>query len=520
MTESNHELLLALGELIGREISVGELLHRIVEVVTRRVDADRGTIFLVDSARDELVSVAADLPEMEEIRVPISQGVSGHVARSGETVNLPSADQDDRFWKDIDQQTGYETRSMLVTPLVDPAGNRIGVVQLLNKAGGPFSEADEQEVRRLARQAGALLEQTTIRTERKYDGADGDGESLAGDREGRALSLGDRFNKIIGEGPEMHRVFQDVKRVAPTDATVLLLGESGTGKTLVARALHVNSERGGGPFVHVDCTTLPENLIENELFGHEPGAYTGAESRREGRVQAADGGTLFLDEVGDIPPNLQGKLLTLLQEHTFTPVGGTERQEVDIRIITATNRNLEALVESGDFREDLYYRLRVVQIEMPPLRQRSREDLIELVHYFVEDAANKHGRQVDGISQDAWAMIINYNWPGNVRELHNCIESAVIFADGEITPSNLPIPVPETTRRIRALGSLGNALRPDAELDDVDVFADEPTLEELEARYISWLLERHDGNRTRCAQVLGIGRNTLWRKIRKYDLEE
>jgi Nif-specific regulatory protein len=512
------ELLLALGELVSKEISVGELLGRIVDVMVELVHADRGTLYVLDRANDELVSIAAHLPEMEELRVPLSQGVAGHVARTGETVNLPSADGDDRFWKDVDEQTGYTTRSMLAVPLDDVDGQRLGVVQLLNRHDGPFTDQDEARVRELTRQAAALLEQTTFRTSTEYlDDEKNPFREHAVDTD-QTLALGHRFNRIIGEGPEMREVFDKVRRVASTDATVLLLGESGTGKSLVARAVHHNSERRAGPFVHVDCTTLPESLIENELFGHERGAYTGADQAKEGRVAAADGGTLFLDEIGDLPPSMQGKLLTLLQEHSFMPVGSNERREVDIRVVAATNRDLDALVDDGHFREDLYYRLRVVQVDMPPLRERSRADLVRLIHHFVGRAAKKHGRPIEGISKQAWAMLLSYDWPGNVRELQNCIESAVIFADAAITPSTLSIPRPETTRKIRALGTLKRVLRPDSTLDDVEIFADEPTLDQLEARYIAWLLEKHDDNRSQCARVMGIGRNTLLRKIKAYDL--
>jgi Nif-specific regulatory protein len=510
MADNRHLLLLSLGELITQEISAAQLVERIVDLVVKLLEADRGTIYLLDEGHGELVSVAAHLPEIDELRVPLSEGVAGHVASTGEVVNLPSARHDARFWEEIDQRTGYQTESMLAAPLWDARRRLIGVVQLLNSKRGRFSEADAATLADVAEQAAALIEQTTLRHELGWASTLVEGSEELAD-EAPQLVLGESFNRIVGQGPAMRGVLRDVQRVAPTDATVLLRGESGTGKSLIARALHYNSPRRDGPFVAVDCTTLPETLIENELFGHEKGAYTGADATKRGRVELADGGTLFLDEIGDLSPVLQAKLLNLLQEKTFRRVGGNDLLRADIRILAATNRDLEASVEEGHFREDLYYRLRVVQIEMPPLRQRGRQDLMQLVDHFVEAAAKRHGRRVDRITEEAMAMLLGYGWPGNVRELENCLESAVIFSDGEISPSTLPLPQQGRTRKIRALGSQTDA--------PPDRFVDEPSLAELEARYIAWLLGQYDGNRSACARVLGIGRNTLLRKIREYGLE-
>jgi len=305
------------------------------------------------------------------------------------------------------------------------------------------------------------------------------------------LDLGEHFNRILGSGDTMRDVFKSVRKAAPTDATVLLRGESGTGKTLLARAVHHNSRRADKPFVVVDCTTLPEGLMENELFGHEKGAYTGADQSADGKVAAAHGGTLFFDEIGDLPLSLQGKLLTVLQNRTYARVGGHERRDADIRIVAATNRDLEAMIEEGRFREDLYWRLKVVVLDVPPLRV--REDIVELVDHFIATTAKRHGREVNAITKEAIVAIRAHAWPGNVRELEHVIESAVIFCDEDILG-------------VEDL-QLGTSKQKSA------VFADEPTMEQLERRYIEFLLRRHDGNRTECAKILGIGRTTLIRKI-------
>lgn len=520
----NDPLLLALGELIRKEISVGELLQRVVGVMAQQLDADRGTIFLLNEARTELVSIAGHLPEVEEIRVPIEHGVAGYVARSERVVNIPYCEDDQRFWRRIDETTGYNTRSMLAGPLYDADGHFTGVVQFLNKRAGIFDEDDERRFRALSTQVAALLAQTTLARGHDYTGEAERHTRTPGAEQSHESPLLDRFNKIIGQGPAMQQVFRQIRRVAPTDATVLLRGESGTGKSLIARALHHNSPRRAGPFVPVDCTTLPEGLMENELFGHERGAFTGAQKRQRGKVEQADGGTLFLDEIGDLPLNLQGKLLRVIQERAFTRLGGTETLKANIRIVAATNRDLKALVAEGRFREDLYYRLRVVIVEMPPLRERGREDLLRLINHFVAKAARRHNRPVQSIRRDALSVLLFHSWPGNVRELENCIESAVIFSDDEITPSRLSLPRRNATMELHTLpfgqplAAQRATLQREAP-DSDDRFANEPSLRELEASYIAYLLNVHEGNRSACARILGIGRNTLLRKIKDYGLE-
>lgn len=472
-------LLLTLWELVGKEISADQLLRRIVDVMAQELGAERATIFWLDHARKELISIAGHLPEIEEIRVPLDQGVAGEVARSGKVINISEVNADNRIWRAVDQETGYHTHTMLAGPLLDPEGGVIGVVQFLNKEGR-FDRADEEKLEELSRQAALLLNETTL--------------SRAGNRAEPELELGAHFNRIIGNSEPMRKVFKAIRRVAPTQASVLLRGESGCGKTLIARALHHSSTRSTGPFVVLDCTTLPENLVENELFGHERGAYTGATGRATGKVDAAMGGTLFLDEVGDLPLTIQGKLLGLLQERTFSRVGGNQTHRADIRVVAATNRDLEAMVKNGAFRQDLYYRLRVVELAVPPLRERGLDDIETLAHFFLGEFSRRHGRSVHGISEAAMRALVHHPWPGNVRELEHCIESATIFCEGnEILEEDLSLP-PST----RVSGN---------------PFADEPTLSELEERYIEWLLERHDGNRSECARILNIGRNTLIRKI-------
>jgi DNA-binding NtrC family response regulator len=299
----------------------------------------------------------------------------------------------------------------------------------------------------------------------------------------------------------MKRVFEVVSQVAPTKASVLITGESGVGKELIADAIHYNSPRKDKAFIKVHCAALTESLLESELFGHEAGAFTGAVSRKRGRFELAHLGTLFLDEIGEINQSVQIKILRVLQEKTFERVGGEDTIEVDTRIIAATNKNLKEEIAKGTFREDLYYRLNVVNIEIPPLRER-KEDIPLLVHHFVKEIAQENDKAVEGIDHKAAAVLYNYAWPGNVRELRNCMESAIVMAKGNvITQEDLP----PTVRG----GAEEGYIR----------LASGITLAEAEKEVIAYTLGRNRGNKSRTAEVLGIGRKTLHRKIEEYHLD-
>lgn len=510
-------MLHVLGELIHKEIHVAPMLHRMVDVMASQLEADRGTVFLLNESGEELVSVAAHLPEIKEIRVPITQGVAGYVARTGEMVSIPTENKQVPIWRNVDKQTGYHTQSMLAGPLRTHDSQMMGVVQILNKRSGPFTTHDKRVFEALAEQASALLEQTTLRQTVNCiptDSLDESPEFVLGEE----LPLGDRFNRIVGTSSPIRRVLQTLRRVAPTQATVLLRGETGTGKGLFARALHHNSSRGKGPLIHVDCTTLPEGLVESELFGHEKGAFTGATQRKQGKVESAQGGTLFLDEIGELPLSLQSKLLTLLQDHHYYRLGSTTPQRADIRIVAATNRSLESLVQQGLFREDLYYRLRVVEITLPSLQERGQEDLLRLINHFISKASQRHRLPVRPVSPEALKVLLSYAWPGNVRELENCMESAIIFADEAITPECISLPPISPSLPKGPFSSHHNNLS--LGIQESDWFHSKPTLSELEARYIAYLLEQCEGNRSLCARILGIGRNTLLRKLKAHGIGE
>jgi DNA-binding NtrC family response regulator len=310
------------------------------------------------------------------------------------------------------------------------------------------------------------------------------------------------MENIIGASSAMQQVFEIVQQVAPSRATVLITGETGTGKELIAHALHNLSPRKNGPFVAVHAASLPSTLLESELFGHEKGAFTGAVERRIGRFEMADGGTLFLDEVGEIEPAMQVKLLRVLEERRFERVGGTKTIESDVRLVAATNKDLKKLVSEGKFRDDLFYRLSVVSVTLPPLRER-REDIALLVHAFLEQCSRENSKPVREITQEALNVLMAYDWPGNVRELRNTIEQMVVLSRSErLTLRDVPA-----------------AIRGGADLTKVSVVRSGMTVEQAERQLIVQALKEMAGNRTKAAQKIGVSRRTLHRKLKKYGLE-
>ncbi|HEX5483929.1 MAG TPA: sigma-54 dependent transcriptional regulator [Terriglobia bacterium] len=318
--------------------------------------------------------------------------------------------------------------------------------------------------------------------------------------ENRSLreALGKRyeFKSIIARSPKMQEALAVVDRVAPTNSTVLLGGESGAGKDMIARAIHQHSRRSSGPFIKINCAAIPENLLESELFGYEKGAFTGAVAAKPGKFELADKGTIFLDEIGDVPPSIQVKLLRVLQEREFERLGGTKTLKVDVRLVAATNRDLRAALEQGAFREDLYYRLNVVPINIPPLREH-KEDIPDLVRLFVERFAREVGKPVTGITPAAMKFLMEFHWPGNVRELENIIERAVALSEGtQIDVLDIRLDLSPATAHPQ--GADSSAFLPPG-----------ATLEQFENEMIREALHRAEGNKSQAARLLGISRNAL-----------
>ena len=318
-----------------------------------------------------------------------------------------------------------------------------------------------------------------------------------------------KFENFIGDSAQMNKVFRIIEKVADTDSTVLILGESGTGKELVARAIHYNSRRRDKPLIPVNCGAIPEELLESELFGHEKGAFTNAIRTRIGRFEMSNGGTIFLDEIAEMSPHLQVKLLRILQEQEFERLGGTKTIKCDIRVIAATNKDLDKLVKEGAFREDLYYRLKVIPIEIPPLRER-RSDIPLLVHHFLGVMAKSRGKKIKAISKDVVKAFIEYEWPGNVRELENIIERMVILSDNdELTVQDIP----DRILQRQPSEELDKTMIPD------DGFSLNNAINEYERLLIIRALEKADWVKNRAAKLLNMNRTTLVEKIKKQGIE-
>jgi DNA-binding NtrC family response regulator len=313
-----------------------------------------------------------------------------------------------------------------------------------------------------------------------------------------------RFENIIGKSRLMHEVFEMIRRLSSSTASVLVTGESGTGKELVARAIHFHSPRKGHEFMAINCAAIPDTLLESELFGYKRGAFTDAHRDHDGMFMKAQGGTVFLDEIAELSPALQAKLLRVLQEKEIRPLGATKNERVDVRVIAATNRELEERMRSGQFREDLYYRLNVIHLGLPPLRERA-EDILPLAEHFLASAGERTGKKLAGFTQAAFKTLLGYAWPGNVRELENVIERAVALAEGErIGVEDLPQQVRERKGADVLSGAIARGL----------------TLAEIEREYITRVLAAEGGNKTRAAQRLGLDRKTLYRKIEEYERGE
>jgi transcriptional regulator with GAF, ATPase, and Fis domain len=400
-------------------------------------------------------------------------------------------------------------RSIMAVPLI--FGDRVGGALVFAKRQPDWFDAVDEEVARgiAAHVVVAIQHQRLSEEQRRLASAEGRAQQLERrvERLRGALSERYRFERIIGQAPAFRAALDQAARVASAETTVLLTGESGTGKELVARAIHYASRRAEGPFVAVNCAALPETLIESELFGHERGAFTGADKLKRGRFELAAGGTLFLDEIGELAPVVQVKLLRVLQEHQYERVGGTSTMNADVRLVAATNRDLEQAVAKGRVREDLYYRLAVFRVHLPSLRDR-KDDVLVLADYFVREFASRMGRSEAGLSEEARDLLMVHRWPGNIRELQNAIERALILADdGLISAAHLGLVVPPPTipSGPAAVENDGTAMQP---------------LAEVERQSVLGALRRAKGNKSRAAAALGLSRGALYTRLRRFGLTD
>jgi Nif-specific regulatory protein len=405
-----------------------QLLELIIETATRMMDAKASSLLLLDRKTQKLyfkVATGVKGTDIKQFEIDLGQGIAGYVAQTGEPLLIPDVAEDPRWYKEISESIGFKTQSIACVPM-KIKGDIIGVVEIIDKADG--SSIRDEDLKILS--VFADLAARAIGNARKIEHDKKEIRDLKNELRGKY--------EIVGESKALRKVISDAIKVANSKTTTLLLGESGTGKELLARLIHRVGPRKNEPMVVLNCAALPETLLEDELFGHEKGAYTGAVAQKIGKFELADGGTIFLDEIGEMSPGMQSKLLRILQEGVFYRVGGNKAIPVDVRVISATNRNIEEDVAQGRFREDLYYRINVVQIHMPPLRER-REDIVLLAEHFLDIFKKERGTSDLVISKEAMDLITGYDWPGNVREMKNALERAVVMGNGkQILPEDLP----------------------------------------------------------------------------------
>lgn len=482
---------LKIASQLSSERETRPLLELIAQEAARLLDADRSSIFIWDRDNHEVVACPALGVEGNMLRLPDDGGIVGECLRTGQSIRVDDAYADGRFNRKIDERTGYRTHNLLCVPLLDATGQRIGAFEVINKRHGGFTGDDEESVRELGIQAAGALANTRER-------------ELLVRRHKQLTAQVTQGVEIIGQSPAITALRTTIERLAATDLPVLILGESGTGKEVVAQSLHYRGPRSENPFIAVNCAAMTETLLESELFGHEKGAFTDAHEARQGKFELAEGGTLFLDEIGDMSPGGQAKLLRVLEQKVITRVGGSQPIRINVRVVAATNVNLAAAVRERRFREDLYYRLSVVALELPPLRDRP-EDVLPLAEHFLGRFCVQASRRSLGISAEARKRLQAHAWPGNIRELRNLMERIAFLC-------------PRDHVEVEDLAFI---LSPDSDSDlaSTDLGLTDATLR-FQQDYIRRIIKRVQGNISEAARLLGLHRSNLYRKMRQLGMTE
>lgn len=471
--------------LISSSLDIDETLQKITESAAKALNAQAGAVCLLGKDENTLyfkTIYGGGGETLRRITLKIGEGIIGWVAKENKPLLVPDAKADHRYKFDLEIKTGFETTSVIAVPLAF-GDEVIGAIEITNpKEKSTFSEEDLNFLKLLAPQIA-----TAIKNAQSY------------------TKLRDEVrlkHSIIGNHPEIKKALELVKKVAEFDATVLITGESGTGKELITKAIHDSSRRKDGPLIPVNCTALPETLLESELFGHEKGAFTGALSTRKGKFELSDRGTLFLDEVGDMSLGIQAKVLRAIETKTFCPIGSEKEIKVDTRIIAATNKNLIDECKKNKFREDLFYRLNEFQINLPPLRER-KEDIPALVDSLIKEFSGYFKKDVKTIGKDAMDTLLGYDWPGNIRQLRSTIKQAIIMTNTDT------ITAKELSKEM-----MTGPEKPTAETKKL------ASLDELEKEHISFVLKETGWSKSKAIKILGISRPTLDSKIAKYKLSE
>ncbi|MFN7827311.1 MAG: nif-specific transcriptional activator NifA [Acidobacteriota bacterium] len=492
--------LLEVSQALGSTLDTRAAIEKVLEILDRGLGMQRGAIALFEGARKEELTIqfSYGLSEGEKRRgrYRLDEGVIGRVVSSGKPVIVPQVSQEPLFLNRTRQKTLKSEESFICVPIKEQR-KTIGALSIIY----PFDPDRnfDDSVKVLSIVASMISQSLRLSQMVQREKAQLVDENASLKRE---LQQKYEFRNIIGNGKEIRDVYEQISQVADSNTNVLIRGESGTGKELVAHAIHYNSPRSARPFIKVNCAALPESLIEAELFGHEKGAFTGAISAKKGRFEMAEGGTLFLDEIGDLSPAMQVKLLRVLQEREFERVGGMETIKVNVRLIAATNVDLERAVQDGRFRSDLYYRLNVFSIYLPPLRER-KTDILLLAEHFLEKYAKQNSKQIKRISTSAIDMLMSYHWPGNVRELENVIERATLVCEGRVIHGYHLPPTLQT-----AEGS-----------DTVNKMSLDQAVANFEKELIRDALKTARGNRARAARLLDTTERILGYKVGKYGID-
>ncbi|HVZ80523.1 MAG TPA: nif-specific transcriptional activator NifA [bacterium] len=502
--------LYSIGHAMASTLDFRSVLREVLATLSKELDMNRGTVALLDKKTGQLSIEAAQGLTKEEIsrgKYKIGEGITGKVVEKGEAMIVPDIGKEPLFLNRTRSRGDVKRQniSFICVP-IKLKGETLGVLSVDRL----FKDADisfEEDVRLLS-VVGSLIGQNL----KLHEMIEKEKEDLLEENRELHSELKGKYklDNIVGSSKSMVEVYKAVQRVAPTRTTVIIRGESGTGKELIARAVHYNSPRASKPFIKVSCAALPETLLESELFGHEKGSYTGASELVKGRFELADGGTLFLDEIGDISQATQVKLLRVLQEKKFERVGGTKTLSVDVRIIAATNRNLEKAIAEGKFREDLYYRLNVVPVFLPSLRDR-REDVPLLLNHFIDKYNSENGARFKA-TPEVVAHLMNYPWPGNVRELENMVERMCVMAKGQsITLEDIPVPLEVSSHLPPSSMEGGPSLRPAPG-------GGFTTLTEVEKMKVMEAMEKCGGVQAKACKLLGITPRQLGYKLKKYKI--
>lgn len=498
--------LLDISSRLNSEKNFDQLLNLIADEATKHVDAERATIFILDKEKGELWAKVA-LGVENTIRFDSRLGIAGAALIAGKALVVEDAYRSPLFYQSIDSLTGFHTRNVLSVPLRTPKQEIFGVFQVLNKREGKFTGEDEHFVQALANHAAIALENA-----QSFTDLENRQQQLIEENLHLRKEVEERFTSksILGTSTKINEVRALVERTAETHVSVLITGENGTGKELSARAIHYMSPRRTKPFVAVNCAALPEALVESELFGIEKGVATGVD-RRVGRIESANNGTLFLDEIGDLSLTAQAKLLRVLQEREVEWVGGRRPVPVDVRLITATNKDLKEEIQHNRFRQDLFFRLNVIHIRMPALRE-IRADIPLLAMYFLKKYSREIGRENQGFSADALKALTAYHWPGNIRELENEVKRAIVLATGnEIRLQDLSESILEE-RLIVPEPAAGSKPGEKQALKD--------RVTSLEIQMIRDAMSQTEGDRRRAAKILGLSHQGLLNKLKRYGLED